>query len=386
MAPPQRVYLHIGLPKTGTTSLQGVLWHHRAATVAAGTLYPGADEAAQHRAAMDVHGGRYGGWREPGVTGSWEWLVEQVRAHPGASVISSELLAPASPDEARAVLSALDFAEVHIVCTARDLARQIPSVWQENVKTRHTTSYADFLAALRSGELNPTSQLFWDYQDLPRVLRTWAAALPAERVHVVTVPPRGTPNEVLWQRFAPVIELCPGEFTTDVPQHNYSLGVAETELLRRVNNRLGDDYEWPAYTLVVKEILAEQILSRRPGTTSIALPADDQDWVRETARRHVAELREAGYHVIGDLDELIPPEATTATGDPGLDAEEARLLEVAVDALATLVQRMPTPKSPESRAEQLARTLRELSERYPPALAARRWYWRARSRVRVTRR
>ncbi|MFD2395792.1 hypothetical protein ACFSVJ_01075 [Prauserella oleivorans] len=66
-------------------------------------------------------------------------------------MISSELLAPASPEEAAQVLSAFGFAEVHVVCTARDLARQIPSVWQENVKTRQSTSFAELLASLRGG-------------------------------------------------------------------------------------------------------------------------------------------------------------------------------------------------------------------------------------------
>ena len=40
----------------------------------------------------------------------------------------------------------LSFAEVHVVCTARDLARQIPAVWQEDVKNRHVVTFADFVA------------------------------------------------------------------------------------------------------------------------------------------------------------------------------------------------------------------------------------------------
>ena len=39
--------------------------------------------------------------------------------------------------------------EIHVVLSARDLVRQIPAEWQENVKHRRTKTYADFLADLR---------------------------------------------------------------------------------------------------------------------------------------------------------------------------------------------------------------------------------------------
>ncbi|OLT48935.1 hypothetical protein BJF85_10710 [Saccharomonospora sp. CUA-673] len=171
----QRVYLHIGLPKTGTTSLQELLWHNREVLTADGVAFPGHDLGAHHRAVADVHPGRYGGWKEKRTPGSWAWLVEQAKAHQGTTLISSELLAPASPQEARQVVDAFPFAEVHIVCTVRDLARQIPSVWQENVKTRQSTSYPALLASLRAPELDDTARLFWDYQEVPRVLETWGA-------------------------------------------------------------------------------------------------------------------------------------------------------------------------------------------------------------------
>ncbi|MFD2395791.1 hypothetical protein ACFSVJ_01070 [Prauserella oleivorans] len=79
----QRVYLHIGLPKTGTTSLQELMWHHRDALAADGVFFPGHDLGAHHRAAMDVHPGRYGDWRETRTAGSWAWIVEEARSFRG---------------------------------------------------------------------------------------------------------------------------------------------------------------------------------------------------------------------------------------------------------------------------------------------------------------
>lgn len=333
---PRRVYLHIGLPKTGTTSLQALLWRHRDGLVARGLLYPGEDDGLHHRAAMDVHAQRYGQWHEPGVAGSWSHLVETIEAWPGDAVFSSELLAAASPEEARRVTSAFD-AEIHVVCTARDFARQVPSVWQENVKTRHTTGFAELLEAVRAPELDHTGRVFWDYQDLPRVLRTWGESLPPERVHVVTVPRGRGSTRLLWERFACVLGLDPAAVTVELGRHNHSLGHVETELLRRVNLALGDDVDWPHYAAVVKDDLAAGILahgrSARP-----TLPAEAHDWAAHTARRFVDDITTAGYTVAGDLDDLLPePPGDQATSE----VTDAQVLDAAVDTLARLAKRVP---------------------------------------------
>ncbi len=51
----QRVYLHVGVPKSGTTFLQASLTANRKALRAAGVLYPGGEER-MFLAAVDVRG------------------------------------------------------------------------------------------------------------------------------------------------------------------------------------------------------------------------------------------------------------------------------------------------------------------------------------------
>lgn len=387
----QRVYLHIGLPKTGTTSLQELLWHNREVLEADGLLFPGHDLGAHHRAVADVHPGRYGGWREARTPGSWDWLVEQARAHEGPTLISSELLAPASPEEARQVVDAFPFAEVHIVCTVRDLARQIPSVWQENVKTRQSTSYPDLLASLRSPELDHTARLFWDYQDLPRVLATWSAGLPAERVHVVTVPPRGGRSDVLWERFASLLGLDPAKYETDIQHYgNFSLGYPETEFLRRINESLDDEFPWLQYAARVKDDYAANTLSARSGRGSIPLPKQDQDWVRETAERYIAAVSESGYDVVGELSDLRPAEPR---GDEPATAEaltptEEELAGIAMESVVELLEhpagsrRIMKRRPPKAAAGvKLRHLVMRLSEKHPQVMSARKAYWRARAKI-----
>ncbi|WP_024873836.1 hypothetical protein [Saccharomonospora piscinae] len=378
----RRLYLHVGLPKTGTTMLQELMWLHRDSLADGGLLYPGQDPAAQHRAAMDVHAGRYRQWHEPGVVGSWSSLVERLRSWHGDAVFSTELLAPASPDEARQVREALHFAEIHVVCTVRDFARQVPSVWQENVKTRHTTSFDELLAALRSPELTDVSRGFWDFQDLPRVLRTWGASLPPERVHVVTVPRRGGSTRVLWERFAAVLGVDARHLHTDVGSHNQSLGFAETELLRRVNVALGDDLDWPRYAEFVKDHVAATILARRE-SPRLALPADAHDWARHAATRFVGDITDSGYHIVGDLDDLLP-EPPDPDAQPA-EADQSRMLAAAVETIATLAREEPRPSDgpppPDEPRPGMAGVLdavRRASDDSPPLNHARRLYRRVR--------
>jgi hypothetical protein len=368
---PKRVYLHIGLPKTGTTAVQELLWLNRDALAAAGVCYPGYVHAAHFLAAIDLQPQRYRDWLEPLAEGAWDRLAEHVRSWPGTSVISCELLAPATPEQVERALASLDFAEVHVICTARDLARQIPSVWQENVKTGQATSFRDLCAALRTGEPVETSGLFWDYQDLTRILRTWAGSLPPEQVHVVTVPRDGSG---VWPRFASVLELDVSGLRR-AGGDNSSLGATEVELLRRLNLAL--DVDWPHYASVVKDQLATEVLARRPGRRRITIDVDDHPWMRKQAQQFVDEIREAGYHVVGDVADLLPLEEDLAAGFP--EPSDGELLDAAIDALARLVPRVPQEWPPKPLS--LKQTLLDLSERNPPAMALRRLYWKGKSRI-----
>ena len=50
----QRVYIHIGAPKTGTTFLQTAMWRNRSQLEAQGFLYPGKKRIDHYRASQVV--------------------------------------------------------------------------------------------------------------------------------------------------------------------------------------------------------------------------------------------------------------------------------------------------------------------------------------------
>lgn len=339
----QRVVVHVGTPKSGTTYLQDVMYYERAGLLEAGVLYPG-DEARDHfRAAVDLRNDGYTDHDDPTVPGAWARLLEAARAHEGTTVISQELLGDRSGEDVARVMADLDFAEVHVVVTARDLGRQLPAAWQEDLKNRHHTTFPDWLDAVRPGTTRDErhADLFWLRQDVPAVLRRWRADLPVERVHVVTVPPRGGHPSALWGRFATVLGVDPDVVVLPEKPRNKSLGWLEAEFIRRLNERADYSIAWPLYFTRITDHLAKHVLPERPGSVPVSLPAAERGWVSALADEYVAELAEAGYHVVGDLEEL----RVDATG--GVETvptfTDSQLLDTALDAMVAVLKFDPPP-------------------------------------------
>jgi hypothetical protein len=304
--PSQRaVYVHIGPAKTGTTYLQDVLWRNREHLAEQGLLFPGSGPVAHFHAALDLRGIQFGGHDDPAVAGAWDRLVTQVRAAPSAAVITHEILAGANADEVARVGRSLEGREIHVVYGARDLARQLPAVWQESLKNRRSRRFDTFLAkVLRPGaEIDPSPRGFWRAQDIVATLTRWSAV--AHQVHVVTVPQSGADPDTLWRRFATALGIDPVGFDLDVARSNASLSLRDAELLRRLNRSLPHDLAWPLYDRLVKRRFNRAANLGSDGRR-IRVPATLADEVRTRAEAARAALAASAYDVVGDLDDLLP--------------------------------------------------------------------------------
>lgn len=341
------IFLHVGAAKSGTTFLQNVLWHNRDRLREHGVLYPGRDMAAHVRAAFDLRRTFFPGASDPETRGAWRELVDEARDWPGNVIISQELFAPARLEYVRQALADLDFADVHVVFTVRDLGRQVPAHWQEDVKNRFTTSFTEFVTALRARDWQTfdSARLFWGLQDPVAVLGRWGADLPPERVHVVTLPRPGAPRDLLWRRFCSVTHLDPDDYDLSRTFANPSLGLAETQFLLRLNDALDERIGWHDYNDDVKLFLAQQVLAARPSPARIELPAEHVAWATERSVETVEELRTAGYDVVGDLYELMPmaasgPALRTVPAPPPDEPRWAEIADVGVDAISALLRRV----------------------------------------------
>lgn len=348
----QRVFVHVGSPKTGTTFLQDVLWAGRDTARAQGLLLPLGSFHDHYLANLDVREQLDRPNLPARAVGIWQRLADEVDAWPGDALVSHELLAGATAEQAARAIAMLGASEVHVVVTARDLERQIPAEWQEHIKHKSAIAFPEFVHALRTD--GPGSEWFWTVQDYAGVCRRWGATLPPAHTHVVTVPPRSAEPGLLWRRFATLLGLDPTSFTLESSRSNTSLTAESSELLRRVNAGLGDRLPMPgSYPQPVKDVLAQQVLAGRAGAP-IALLGADREFAITRSQRIADELVELGVAVVGDLRELVPDHTSSpragSTDHPERTSETV-LLDESIEAMSGLLVHLGSEQDKRAAAE-----------------------------------
>jgi hypothetical protein len=374
----RRCFLHVGSPKTGTSYLQNVLWRSREELAAQGVVLP--LRRADHFFLTLVLRDEYDAAADPPRAADvLERLDAALARTDGDVLITHELLSVVAPEQIDAFLARLTAFEVHVVVTTRSLDRQLPSEWQQFVKTRHTGTYAGFLDDVRT---NPDHR-FWAGQDFAAIAAKWGATLPPAQVHVVTLPPSGAPPDELLRRFCSVLGVDASRLDADVERDNASIGYEQAELLRRVNETLGPRLrtQRAAYAKTVKFFYAEQVLAAQSGQR-LVLPASERDWCSAAARDQADRIAAAGYDVVGDVEELLP--VWPADEPPALHADDALLLQVALEATAALlVQRRADVETVRGLRQDLRRARRR--DRPVPATAVTGRLRRLAARVRPRR-
>jgi hypothetical protein len=402
-----KVLLHIGEPKTGTTFLQHVMWRNRDELSAQGVVLPGHHPQDHYRASQDLRGipklasDPAGSW-----TGEWEILARQAQQAPRVGVISHELFSAADPEQAERAVRSLEPAEVHVVITVRDMATLLPAEWQETVKHRNAKGFIEWLEDVIDRESYSADRRqwwFWRVHDTMAILGIWAQYVPPQRIHVITVPPRGSDNALLWQRFAALLEVDPASVDISRARPNASLGLPEIEFLRRLNEVLPEEVPDWFYMWNVKEGVAHRALAARPREGRLVIPAEREEWAAKQADVLIEALGESDYDVVGNLEELRPLPVTGPAASPA-DQPAELVLDAAVHAAAAMVvnqyhrahpaaKPQPSPdrqrglvarvESTVASSPRLKRTVRELSSRFPVVRRIRIVAWRRLERRRV---
>ena len=329
-----RVFLHIGLPKTGTSYLQAILWSHPDELRAAGVLLPGRERRDHLWASLVVREDKNVDRRNPRAPQAWDVLRREIAGWSGDAIISHEFFCSATAAQARAMVDALTRAgaEVHVVVTAREPLSLFTSSWQEHLKNKGTATIATY-AATESDD--PTVVWNWRALDLRLVLERWApAVVDPTRVHVITPPGRDEPRDELWRRFCSVVGLSPDVAATE-SFANASMGVVEAETLRRINERLeGFDRAFDR-GVWIRSFLADDRLVPRGGEPY--WPGEEQ--IAECRRRGdaaAAYVRDAGFDIVGDLDSILVPDVLPTRRHPD-SVTDAEVAEVAVSLVADLL-------------------------------------------------
>lgn len=326
----ERVVLHIGLLKTGTSYIQRRLMAGRRSLEDQGILFPPwRDQVDGVIDVLEIP-------RRPrpeAVEGAWNRLVDSLDRYPRTGLVSMEFLGPAREAAVDRMVAPFGSTPVEVVITARDLNRVLLAMWQETAKGFGTVPWSEYLQGVQ--EDTGAGRRFWRQQRLGLVVRRWASVVGIGNVTVVTVPPPGAPAETLWDRFCEAARIDPAVCPPIRPV-NESLGAASAEVLRRVNEELAVwDVPWGAYSRVVKFGFAKEVLaSARPEEPALGMPVPD--WLVRRSESMRSNVEKTGVRVVGTLDDLTPVDVPGVT-PTDVTAEEQ--LTAAVRALARTLRR-----------------------------------------------
>ena len=326
-----RVFLHIGLPKTATSYLQTIIWSNRDRLRQAGVVVPGSTRRDHLWASREVRGDPHQERAPERHRTAWTRMRRELASSSGTGLISHEFFAAASGRQARDLVTALGDAEVHVVVTAREPLGLFAASWQESLKNGSTTPMRDYG---RRVSRSPMAIWNWRTLDLKLVLQRWSQAVPPERIHVLVLDPSADRDDV-WRRFARLLGVDPHDFDLSQSFPNTSMGVAEAETLRRINMRLeGFDRAFDK-GVYIRTFLADERLVPRKGERFWPEPDQVED-CRERARSAVSYLRAGGFDVSGQAEHLLVPEELEPRRLPA-SVTDGEVAEVAVGLAATML-------------------------------------------------
>ena len=334
-----QVYLHIGAMKTGTSYLQQLLVENKRRLSADGVLFPGRPGwGEQVRGVRDMLRLAADDEMRVSMAGAWQRLQEEIRGHDGrAALLSMEFMSFAREPRARALVESLAPADVHVVLTVRDAGRVLPAQWQESTQNRKTSSWQEYTDAVLQGTNadNPIWRTSMRALNIPRMLDVWGPLVPADRLHVVLVPPPGAPSTLLWERFATAVGIEAARYDPPRRRRNESLGYVSADLMRRANVEL-QKLPLSDYQRTVKSYLCKQVLSARTGEPKMTMTTALADFAQHWNSTMTDAVRASGAQLCGDLSDLAvdPPGSATAVDPPPQDA----LLDAASDAVVGLEQ------------------------------------------------
>lgn len=336
---PERSRLfHIGLMKTGTTSLQNAAAALRPELLAAGVRYPG--RSTNHRSAVNDFMGHSWGWGRSPIVGSWDKLKAEIDADTEHRIwIGHEF--GANADDATAARWRDELGErAHVVVTLRNYASLLPSVWQQTTKEGDRWPFETWLTGVLADEAGDDLRPFKARHDQGEVVTRWANAFGPENVTVVVVD-KATPD-LLFDAFEAMLGLDPGLLSTaplDGKSSNRGMSVEESELLRVLNLTLRDELTWLEYCTWLRDAASTALLRHRaPGDhdTRLVLPTWAADAAQAHSERFVKQIAASGVRVVGDLDRLAVP--VPSVDDPAMGADVVPI-DAAAEALLGVIRR-----------------------------------------------
>lgn len=352
-----RLLLHIGTQKSGTTYLQRVLARLSGELKRDGVLYPtrlqGRREIYNHEAAAYGLLGTAGfPWVAParaeGQRTAWERLCRKVQDWAGTAIVSGEALSVIDSTAASQLVDSLGVANTHVIITARDLGRVLPSSWQQHIRNGRSTSFTSYLQqqAEKRGEGSASElasrwdsdpdQTFWRAYAIGALVERWAPL--ARTVSVVTVPRRGAAPDELWRRFRRALDV--GSVLPESPPAiddlEANVGLTEPEVLvlaalnRQVHSTKADS---PDMRALRARIVKDAFAPRPDRGAPVRIPDSWVPRVSAWADEDLAVLHSTAAILVGSESDL----TVAAPSGPASAVSPDEVARAAGAAIAYLV-------------------------------------------------
>lgn len=302
----QRVVIHIGPPKTGSTTLQDALRDNRDDLKRAGIRYAGSGTQSSAAAMWATR-------RKDRTTGrqvpasAWKQLLKEINdSIESTVVVSSEWFAAATSAQIRTISQELPGAEYQIVIALRSLDRILPSRWRQNVIEGATYSFTEWLELIFSPNTNPYGTRFWHQHRHDELVQRWGEVFGQRAITAICVDD-ADPDRLL-RHMESLIGAEEGALGSSRHVRNVSLDGVTVEGIRRFNV-LAEEHGVPPELryLAVTRGAVPQIEQhvQSDGSTAGRVPAQYADRCVAESTRIVEGLRASGATILGTLDALI---------------------------------------------------------------------------------
>ncbi len=331
-----RVIIHAGFHKSGTTALQHAFDLNKKTLKEHRVIYPLNAGRAHHRAAWGLTE-RVWGWRNNGgkqvPIKAWDALIRQIKQAPGTVLISSEFFTEAKEHHIAKARKDLGKLPVILVFTVRPFAKILASSYQQflkyGIKMRFEPWLEKVFTEKSESKVTPT---FWDRVQVDEVVGRWAKHFGSENV-IVVLADESKP-EFIFEEFAKILGV-PSE-VLPIPEigGNRSMTLEETELLYLINNIYDRSGGWEQYRALVRDgyvrFLADHTQAD-PKAERLRTPKWAVDKAREINHHHFARLKEMKVEIRGNPDGFV--DAPVLTGE--YLAPEKITMELAAQFLAS---------------------------------------------------
>jgi hypothetical protein len=340
----EKVILHVGFHKTGTTAIQTSLHHQRESLLEHGITYHYSRARAQHEAAWGLNA-KVWGWKNRGgketPISKWTSFAKKVNNTKGTVVASSEFFSELSSEKIQRIRQDIKTTDVQIIFTIRPLGKMLASSYQQYLKYGIKSTYEEWLhAMLDEPGASKQTPSFWQRNFHGQSIQTWADVFGSQNVTVMVVDE--TNPQMLYNQFNEYLGLPSGHLKEQESGGNRSLTAAEAELLQMINAKYPKDRQWDDYTIFVRQVAFKALTDRKAPEKSEKIQTPD--WAIARAKQLTLESTKqiiaSGVKIMGDIETLnstvIPSGSNSKIGV--IDIESVAEMILALDQ--TVIRKM----------------------------------------------